>query len=285
VKNTKKFKNLILEKEILKMPCTHDSLSAKIAEKVGFKAICVGGYGTSASMLGKPDIGLLTMTEIVDNVSRICDCVDIPVFADADTGYGNTTNVNRTVRALEKAGAAGLFIEDQTFPKRCGHMEGKDVCFRSEIVSKIKAALDSRIDPDFIIMGRTDAIATHGLDEAILRGCLMQQAGADMIFIEAPTSIEQMKKINTEITAPTFAVYLEGGKIPLLSARQFEDLGYNVLAYGASGLYASAFAIQKTFLEIMEKGETTNSILNMIQFSDFNELLDLSNIRKTESKF
>ena len=282
MKNTAHFRKLIEDKEILKMPCTHDALSARIAEDAGFKSICVGGYGASASLLGSPDVGLMTVTEMVEHVARICDCVSIPVFADADTGHGNTTNVARTVKSFEKAGAAGLFIEDQVFPKRCGHMEGKDVITKKEMLAKIKAALDARNDPDFVIMGRTDALAVHGIDDAVERGVMMQEAGADMIFVEAPRTIEDMRRINNNINGPTFAVYLEGGKIPMLSAKQFEDLGFNVVGYGCSSVYAASFALRETFREIIETGETREAIKKMITFNDFNELLGLSKIRKKE---
>ncbi len=285
MKTTTCLKKMIEEKEILKMPCAHDALSACIAEKTGFSAICVGGYGASASLLGKPDVALMTVTEMVNHVARICECVNIPVFADGDTGHGNTTNVARTVKTFEKAGAAGLFIEDQVFPKRCGHMDGKDVIQREEMLAKIKAALDARTDPDFIIMGRTDALAVHGLDEAVERGVMMQEAGADMIFVEAPRTIEDMQRINKEIKCPTFAVYLEHGKIPMLSARQFEDLGFNVVAYGCSSVYSAAFALQETFREIFNTGETKETVNRMITFNDFNELIGLSDIRELEKKY
>ncbi len=285
LKKTTRLKNLIVNKPILKMPCAHDALSAMIAEKIGFKAVCVGGYGVSACLLGKPDIGLTSMTETVDHVRRIADCVDIPVFVDADTGYGNTLNVQRTIRYLERAGAAGVFIEDQASPKRCGHMEGKEVIPVEEILAKIRAAVDSRIDQDFIIMGRTDALAVNGLDDALNRGNRMIEAGADIIFVEAPQTIGDMEKINRIIEGPTFIVYLEGGKIPLSPPGEFEKLGYNVVAYAASGLYAAAYAIQKTFQEIMDTGETRTMVHQMIQFDDFNSLLGLPQIRAMEKKY
>ena len=174
----------------------------------------LGGYPATANLLGKPDVSLLTMTEMVEYTRRICGAVDIPVFTDGDTGYGNVTNVYRTVKEMERAGAAGMFIEDQVFPKRCGHMEGKQVIPAEEMMAKIKAALDARTDPDFIIMARTDALAVHGIEEAIRRGNLYRETGADLIFIEAPQTIEDMKRINREINAPTLANNVEGGKSP-----------------------------------------------------------------------
>jgi len=285
MKKSKVLRNLIQADEILMMACVHDALSAVVAERAGFKSICLGGYGASASLLGMPDISLLTMGEMVDQCARVADRLEAPVFVDADTGHGGLNNVVRTVRSFERAGAAGLFIEDQVFPKRCGHMEGKEVVGREEMLSRIKAALDARTDPDFVIMGRTDALAVHGIDEAIERGRLMREAGADMIFVEAPTTVEQMQRINREIEGPTFTVFLEGGKIPLLSAREFQDLGFDVLAFAASGLYAAAYAMQSVFKEIVENGRPVESMDRMIQFKEFNELLGLSAIREKEKKY
>ena len=169
MRKTTRLKELILDPEILVMPGAHDSLVARIIEQAGFQGVTLGGYPATANLLGKPDVSLLTMTEMVEYTRRICGAVDIPVFTDGDTGYGNVTNVFRTVKEMERAGAAGMFIEDQVFPKRCGHMEGKQVIPAEEMMAKIKAALDARTDPDFILMARTDALAVHGIEEAIRR--------------------------------------------------------------------------------------------------------------------
>ena len=177
--------------------------------------------------MGKPDISFLTLIEMVDHIARLTDTVDIPVFVDGDTGHGGVLNVARTVREFERAGAAGLFIEDQVFPKRCGHMEGKQVVGREDMLAKIKAALDARNDSDLVIMARTDALAVLGVDEAIERGILYREAGADLIFVEAPRSIEEMRRINREIDAPTLANNVEGGQTPFLPAKELEGLGYN----------------------------------------------------------
>jgi 2-methylisocitrate lyase-like PEP mutase family enzyme len=202
MKKTTLLKKLILDKEILVMPGAHDALSAKIIEKVGFHAVTMGGYAASAASIAKPDVSLLTLTEYLTIVRNIVEAVDIPLFVDGDTGHGNVTNVQRTVRLFEQAGVAGLFIEDQVFPKRCGHMEGKQIIPTLEMVAKIKAAVDARMDPDLVIMARTDALAVSGIDEAIERGNRYAEAGADLIFVEAPTSKEEMARVNREIQAP-----------------------------------------------------------------------------------
>ena len=234
MKKTGLFKKYILAPEILVMPGAHDALSARIIEKAGFKALAVGGYPATAALMGKPDISFLTLPEMVDHLARLTDTVDIPILVDGDTGHGGVLNVARTVREFERAGAAGLFIEDQVFPKRCGHMEGKQVVGREDMVAKIKAALDARKDSDLVITARTDALAVLGVDEAIERGNLYREAGADVIFVEAPRSVEEMRRINREVAAPTLANNVEGGKTPFLPAKDLEAIGYNLVIYPVS---------------------------------------------------
>src|SRR5512136_2915204 len=205
------------------IPGVHDALCARIAEKVGFKAIFTAGYANSAALLGRPDVSLLTLTEMVDIASRIVDAVNIPVFADGDTGHGNVTNVIRTVKLFEKAGVAGIFIEDQVEPKRCGHMVGKQVISEEKMVAKIKAALDARSDPDLIVMARTDALAVNGLEDAINRANLYREAGADLIFVEAPETVKQMRRITMEVKAPTSVNMIPGGMTPLLTAKELQE--------------------------------------------------------------
>jgi carboxyvinyl-carboxyphosphonate phosphorylmutase len=285
MKKTTTLKKLILDKEILIMPAAYDAVSARIIEQVGFKAVTLGGYGISASFLGKPDVSLLTLTEMATYTRNITEAVDIPVFVDGDTGHGNVTNVKRTVREFEKAGAAGLFIEDQIFPKRCGHTEGKQVILAEEMMAKIKAAVDTRIDRDLIIMARTDAFATHGIDEAIARGNRYREAGADLIFVEAPTSKEDMVKIAREVGAPTMAIQGEGGKTPLMTARELEQIGYSVVVYPGSALYAAAWAVRSVMGELMTTGTTNGFLDKMITFSEFNQLIGLNEIKKMESHY
>jgi len=282
MRKTTRLKELILAPEILVMPGAHDALVARIIEQMGFQAVTLGGYPATASLLGKPDVSLLTMTEMVEYTRRICGAVDIPVFTDGDTGYGNVTNVYRTVREMEQAGVAGMFIEDQVFPKRCGHMEGKQVISIEEMVAKIKAALDARVDPDFIIMARTDALAVYGIEEAIHRGSIYRETGADLIFVEAPKTIEEMKRINREIDGPTLANNIEGGKTPLLTAKELELIGYNVVVFPISSTYCIAKAVMDLMKELKERGTTESFLDRMIPFSHFNELVGLQDIRKKE---
>jgi len=285
MRKTTLLKQLILAPEILIMPGAHDSLVARIIEKAGFQAVTLGGYPATATLLGKPDVSLLSMTEMVEYTRRICGAVDVPVFTDGDTGYGNVTNVYRTVKEMERAGVAGMFIEDQVFPKRCGHMEGKQVIPAEEMVAKIKAALDARTDLDFVLMARTDALAVHGIEEAIRRGNLYREAGADLIFIEAPQTIEEMKRINREVDAPTMANNVEGGKSPLLSAKALESIGYNVVVFPIASTYCIAKAVTDLMNELKEKGTTESFLDRMITFTAFNELVGLPDIRKKEEGY
>ena len=231
MKKTTLFKQLIVAPEILVLPGAHDALSAKIVQQAGFQAVTMGGYPASAALLGKPDVNLLTLTEMVDHARKIAEAVDIPLFVDGDTGHGNVTNVIRTVREFEKAGVAGLFIEDQVSPKRCGHMEGKQVIPTEEMVAKIKAAVDARVDQDLVIMARTDARAISGLDDAIERGNRYREAGADIIFVEAPVEEKELRRVTAEIDAPTLANMVEGGKTPVHTAKGFEAMGFAVVAF------------------------------------------------------
>ena len=199
MQRTTRFRLLIEAPEILVLPGVHDALSLRIAEQAGFSAVTCGGYSATAGLLGQPDVAQLTMTEMAEMYARLCDSTELPLFADADTGYGNTTNVARTVRAYERAGVGGLFIEDQVSPKRCGHMEGKRVVPAAEMVAKLKAALDARVDADMIVCARTDARAVHGLNEAIERAQLYREAGADLLFVEAPMTVDEMRRVCSEI--------------------------------------------------------------------------------------
>jgi len=285
MRKTTLLKKYILNKEILVMPGAFDSLSAKIIEKIGFKAVTIGGYAFSATILGKPDVSLLTLTEMVNYTHQIVGAVDIPVFADGDTGHGNVINVQRTVREFERAGVAGLFIEDQVFPKRCGHMEGKQVIEVEEMVAKIKAAVDVRIDSDMTIMARTDALAVFGLDEAINRANIYREAGADLIFIEAPPKIEDMRRITHEVNAPTVANMIEGGKTPLLSVSQLQEIGYSVVVFPLSTLFASAQAVWQTMQTLYKTGSTGDALNHMMIFQDFNKIVGLEEIRQIENYY
>lgn len=283
MKRTTRFRQLVLAPEILLLPGVQDALTARIAVEAGFSAITCGGYATTATLLGAPDTSQLGMTEMADQYARICDAVDVPVFADADTGFGNVTNVRRTVRAYERAGVAGFFIEDQVYPKRCGHMPGKAVVPVEDMVAKLKAALDARQDPDLMIMARTDALAVNGLDDAIERGRLYRAVGADMVFVEAPTSVEQMRRICAEIDAPCMANNVEGGSTPILPAAELQAIGYAVSVFPCATTYTITHAVGRLMRTLMETGSTDGARDGMLDFDAFNRFIGLPEQRKREA--
>jgi carboxyvinyl-carboxyphosphonate phosphorylmutase len=229
--------------EFLVLPGVFDALSARIAENTGFDAIFQTGYGSAATVLGMPDYGFLNAGETMDNAQKIVRAVDIPVIVDIDTGYGNPLTVWRIVKDLESMGAFGVFLEDQVWPKRCGHMAGKEIIPVDEYLLKLTATIDARDDKDFIVVARTDARATSGLDEAIERGREYFKSGADVIFVEAPRSVDELKEIGRKIDAPLVANMIEGGITPNLKASELHDLGFRVGVFPLSGLFASAFAM------------------------------------------
>jgi 2,3-dimethylmalate lyase len=285
MRKTTLLKKYVHDPEILVIPGVPDPLCARIARKVDFKAVFVSGYASSAATLGAPDVGLMTMTEMVECAARIVDAVDIPVFADGDTGHGNVTNLIRSMRQFEKAGVAAIFFEDQVAPKRCGHMSGKQVVSVEEMVAKIKAAVDTRIDPDLMVMARTDALAIHGIDEAIGRMHRYIEAGADMAFIEAPQSIEQMRRITAAIEAPNMANMVPGGKTPILPAKQLEEIGFAVVAYPTALTYAMAKTARDVLRHILEIGTSAGLEDRMIAFEEFNDLVGLPEIRAKEREY
>lgn len=271
--------------KIIVLPGVFDALSAKIAEHVGFEAMFQTGYGSSAALLGMPDFGLLNSGETVDNAMRIIRAVRVPVLVDADTGYGNPLNVWRLVRDLESLGAAGIFLEDQVWPKRCGHMVGKDVIPRDEYIPKLKAALEARRSKDFIIVARTDARAPVGLEEAIERGKAYRKAGADVIFVEAPRSVEELKKVANEIDAPLVANMIEGGATPNLSARELLRIGYRIAVFPLSAIYSATFAMRQVLTELKNTGTTKEGRNIMVTFKDFNQFMDLDHFRDLEKRY
>ena len=270
---------------IIVMPGVFDALTARIAQHVGFDAMFQTGYGSAASLLGMPDFGFLNAGETVDNARRIIRAVDRPVIVDVDTGYGNPLSVWRLVRDLESMGASGIFLEDQVWPKRCGHMKGKSVIPMDEFILKLKAALDARKSQDFIIVARTDARASLGLVEAIIRGKTYFKAGADVIFIEAPTSTKELSKIANEIDAPLVANMIEEGITPTLSAQQLFSMGYNVALFPLSALYAATFAVQKVFSELKKTGTTEHGRGMMVTFNEFNKFVDLQRYMDLERRY
>jgi carboxyvinyl-carboxyphosphonate phosphorylmutase len=272
--------------EVLVMPGVYDALTAKIAQHVGFKAIFQTGYGTSASMLAMPDFGFLSMTETLDTARRITRAVDIPLIVDVDTGYGNPLTVWKLVNDLQKIGASGIFLEDQVWPKRCGHMAGKDVVAPEEYIPKLKSAIDaSRNNDDFIIVARTDAIAPLGIEEAVKRGKTYREAGADAVFIEAPHTLDDLKYISSEIDAPLVANMIEEGVTPNLTSKELLEMGYRIALFPLSGLYSSTFAIYNTFKTLKEEGTTKSLVQNMVKFKEFNKLVDLDKYMDMERKY
>lgn len=271
--------------KIIVLPGVFDALSARIAEQVGFEAMFQTGYGSSAALLGMPDFGFLNAGETVDNARRIIRAVSVPVLVDADTGYGNPLNVWRIVRDLESLGAAGIFLEDQIWPKRCGHMAGKDVISKDDYMPKLKAALEARRSKDFVIVARTDARAPIGLGEAIERGKAYRKAGADVIFVEAPTSIQELKKVADEIDAPLVANMIEDGATPNLPASELLKLGYRVAVYPLSGLYSATYAMREVFEELKKTGATKQTRKMMVTFKDFNRFIDLQKYTDLEKRY
>jgi methylisocitrate lyase len=271
--------------DIIILPGVYDALTAKIAEDVGFETVFQTGYGTSASLLGMPDFGFLNAGETLENAKRIINSVNIPILVDIDTGYGNPLNVWKIVKDLERIGAKGIFLEDQVWPKRCGHMTGKTVISKEEYILKLHAAIDAREDNEFIIVARTDSLAQFGIEEAIERGKEYKRIGADVIFIEAPKTIDQMELITKEIKAPLLANMIEEGITPNLTADQLRKMGFKMVVFPLSALYSATFAIKQT-LQTLKKMGTTKELKNkMITFQEFNDLVNLSAYRKLEKKY
>lgn len=233
----------------------------------------ISGYSVAAGKLGEPDHGLLTQTEVVDQARLICSAVSIPIIVDADTGYGNPLNVYRTVKDLIAAGAKGCFLEDQVWPKKCGHMRGKKVIEREQYLHKIRAAVDARGEADFFIVARTDAEAVVGLDEAVARVTAARELGADGSFIEAPHSEAQMAEIGKRSPAPNVANMIEGGKTPVLPKDRLAEMGFHLILYPLTGLYAAAQAMQDLYTTLYQQGTTLERKNQLMQFDEFNDLI------------
>lgn len=285
MKSRIELKQLLEAKEILVAPGAHDVLTARVIEQMGFNAVYMTGYGQAASSLGKPDVGLLTLTEMLDRAAKFVSAVKVPVIADADTGFGNALSVMRTVELYEKAGVAAIQLEDQVAPKRCGHMLGREVISMEEMVGKIEAAKEARTDEDFLIIARTDARTNHGFEEALKRVKAYEAAGADIIFLESLETVEEMEILNKEIKAPTLANMVEGGRTPLLTNENLEKLGYNLVIWPTASTYVTAFMMQKLMGELKEKGTTEGFMDKMIEFPDFNKLIGLDEYNEMGKKF
>lgn len=254
-------------------PGVYDALSAKLAQQVGFPMGFISGYSVAASALGEPDMGLLTQTEMIAQARSICRSVDIPIIVDADTGYGNPLNVLRTIDELIAAGAAGCFLEDQVWPKKCGHMRGKSVIDREEFFDKIRAAVEARGDRDFFIVARTDAEAVMGLGEALARMDAAREIGADASFVEAPGSVEQLAEIGEKSPHPNVANMIEGGKTPILPHKQLAEMGFHLILYPLAGLYAAAESQRFIYKKLRDEGTTLGEEERLMTFTCFNELI------------
>ena len=270
-------------------PGIYDAYGARFVEQAGFDAVYMTGNGVSASLLGRPDVGLVDLTLFAAHAHRAAACVDIPLICDADTGYGNAVNVRHTVQEFEAAGVAAIHIEDQVSPKRCGHLPGsRPVVDINEHVGKIEAAIAARRDPDFIIIARTDAAAGHGLDEAIRRGKAYRAAGADVVFVELKSGadiIEQLKRVTGEIDAPCLVNVEEAGKVGEVTARELENIGFRLAIYPGLARYAAGFAIRETLGVLKRDGTTKHARSRMLDFREYNEALKLSDVEEWERKF
>lgn len=281
----KKIRELFNAGKFVVAPGAHDALTAKIIGKLGFDAVYMTGYGQSASHLGQPDVGLMSMSEMVMRASNMVEAAGVPVIADADTGFGNAVNVMRTVREYEKAGVAVIQLEDQVMPKKCGHMVGREVIPMEEMVGKIKAAVDAR-QGDMMIMARTDARTVLGIDAALERAAAYKEAGADIIFVESPESEDEMRLINTKLPGVlTLANMVEGGRTPMFTNDKLESFGYNLVIYPTASVYVTTKAMVDLWEGLKRDGTTETLIDTMIPFPKFNELIGLPEIREIEANY
>jgi len=280
-------RELLNGNQLVMAPGAFDPLSARIVEQTGFPAVYMTGAGVASSRLGVPDIGLATMTEVLETAKNIVQVTTIPLICDIDTGFGNAINLIRTVREFETIGAAALQIEDQVTPKRCGHLEGKQLVSTAEMVKKIEAFQYARRSDDLVLIARTDAIAVTGLDDAIARARAYAAAGADVLFVEAPKTVDQMKRINDELSdVPLLINIVEGGgKTPILAAGELEALGYRLAIYPVSAWTAAIAAMQKVLAELKQKGTTEGLAENMVSFKEMFEVVGLSHYHDLQNRF
>jgi 2,3-dimethylmalate lyase len=267
------------------MPGVYDALSARIATKTGFDVIFISGYSLAATMLGQPDFGILTQTEMLSAAQRICSVTDLPVIVDADTGYGNAINVIRTVDELIRIGAGGMFLEDQVWPKRCGHMKGKQVIPLEEQLKKLQAAIDAKRNRDFFIVARTDARQALGLNEAITRGIAFKKAGADAVFIEAPETKEEMLEIARSVPGPLVANMLERGVTPLMGPQELRDMGFDLVVWPLAPLYSVAKSLNEVYTTLRRDGTTVDILDRLMPFNEFNRIVGLEEKYQLDEKY
>lgn len=278
-------RELLAGPDLVMAPGVADALNARLVAREGFKVIYMTGSGTTASRLGMPDIGLLTMTEMVDNAGRIADASGLPVIADADTGYGGPINVQRTTRAYERAGVAGIHIEDQQWPKRCGHLQGKTLIPAAEMAAKVRAATDAREDKDFVVIARTDALSVEGFEQALDRGRLYEEAGADMIFIEAPNTPDQLAAVPRSFRVPTLFNMASSGKTPFLSAQEIQKLGFKVVIYPNFMLLAAVTAAQGVLRELKKTGSIAGLANKITTFTELFDLVGMREVQELEQRY
>jgi 2,3-dimethylmalate lyase len=282
-----RLRELLARPEPLLAPGAYDALSARLIEQAGFDVVYMTGFGSTASLVGRPDVGLLTGTEMVDNARRIVAAVDLPVIADADTGYGNAINVVRTVQAYEQAGVAGIHLEDQVMPKKCGHMSGKAVIPAGEMMGKIRAAVAARRDPDFVLIARTDAAAVEGLPAALDRARAYAGAGADVLFVEAPTSEDDIGRVATELrgVAPLVFNWAEGGRTPPIPLARIAELGFALVLFPIGTLLAATAGIRRLLATLRADGVPSAAMPDLPTFDGFTDLIGLPEIRDLEARF
>ena len=276
---------LVAAGQMMVVPGVYDVLSARIAERAGFPAVVLTGYGVAASFLGEPDFGLLTQTEVLDTARRVTAATGLALIVDGDTGYGGPLNVQRLVRELVAMGAGGVILEDQRWPKRCGHMRGKEVIEAEEHVAKIRAAVEARGDAGFVITARTDALETHGIDEALRRAKLYKDAGASVLFVEGPRTREQLQRIGAELPAPLAVNLIEGGVTPLCSIQELSEMGFFSIGFVLSGLYAAARALDDTYREIRSTASTAAVVERMMGFDEFNDVIGVPKRYADDERF
>ena len=281
--------NPALRKEIdngafITAPGVYDLISALIADRMGFKALYVTGYGTVASSLGLPDAGLATYSEMIDRIGRIAGMTKTPVIADADTGYGGLLNVRHTVRGYEKAGVTAIQIEDQEFPKKCGHTPNRRVVPTADMVRKLQVANDARSSADFLIVARTDARTGNGLEDAIRRGVAYAEAGADIIFVESPETVEELAEIGRRIDKPLLANMVHGGRTPMLPSDKLKELGFSIAIHPALGFLSAGQALRNAYADLQANG-TTSAAVPMYSFAEFNDLIGFPDVWEFERRY
>ena len=279
------FRARLAKKELLVAPGVFDGISARIADQMGFEALYMTGYGTVASHLGLPDAGIASYTDMVSRVKILADTAKTPLMADGDTGYGGLLNVQYTVRGYEAAGAVAIQLEDQEFPKKCGHMLGRRVVPLDDMVDKIKVAVASRDSADFLIIARTDARTTHGLDEALRRADAYAKAGADILFVESPESLEEMRTIGRSFDKPLMANMVEGGRTPLADRKTLEEIGYSIAIFPGLGFLAAGAALQKVYRHLKEHGSSVGSDAPLYKFAEFSDLMGFREVTEFDKTY